>query len=306
MILSLSNRFATAYRGLVSPDSQTLTSVQSEILDELQATRQTQAEILEQLKQLERLSEQLERLRVQDREQQLVRWREIGDLRGFAWQIYSQNGEDGILLEIFRRIGTTNCFFVEFGVESGVQCNTRYFVEYKDWSGLYFEARESDLQKLREMWKDKPKIQAQLACVTSSNFEQLLREFDVPVELDLLSIDIDSNDYWVWKSLETWKPRVVVIEYNSFHNPPAKWVMKEDLNFQWDQTTYFGASFTSLCLLGRAKGYTPVGTDPNGINLFFVRNDCMNEQFVDAELHYLFQPFAYTRPPTGSGPFEEI
>jgi len=235
-----------------------------------------------------------------------ARWRSIGDLRGFASKVYSQNGEDGILQEIFRRIGVTNRFFVEFGVESGDQCNTRYLAEMLDWSGVYFEPCDAHFEKLQEMWQGKPNVRTFHEAITSHNFEGLLERAGVPEELDLLVIDIDSNDYWVWRSLQRWRPRVVVIEYNPFHEPPRKWVMKEDPSYVWNQTTYFGASFTSLCLLGRSKGYQLVGTDPLGVNMFFVRNDALNEQFLDPGIHYFFQPFGYRQPPPFDGPYEAV
>ncbi len=234
-------------------------------------------------------------------------WRSIGDLRGFARVEYSQNGEDGILEEIFDRIKPTNKFFVEFGVQSGVQCNTRYIAERKAWQGVYLEANLEDVKKLHNMWQDNPLIKVVPAKVTSENFEDLLRAAEVPHEFDLLSIDIDSNDYWVWKSLVNWRPRCVVIEYNAFKKPPLKWVMKENESFAWGQNTYFGASFASLVALGHAKGYKIVGTDPKGVNMFFVRQDLWStDHFPDPELHYFFQPFGYHAPPEGFGPFVSV
>jgi hypothetical protein len=232
--------------------------------------------------------------------------REIGDLRGFSAKVFSQNGEDGIIQEIFRRINTTNRFFVEFGVESGEQCNTRYLAECLGWSGVYFEPSDIDFPFLKERWKGNHSIKAFQTAINSSNFESELREANVPMNFDLLVIDIDGNDYWVWSALKVWKPRVVVIEYNAFIMPPRRWVMSENDSHRWNQTTYFGASFASLYSLGIQKGYELVGTDPMGVNMFFVRRDCMNEAFIDPSLHYFFQRFGYMRPPTGFGPYEEI
>ncbi len=233
-------------------------------------------------------------------------WRAAGDLRGFDWKGYSQNGEDGIIREIFHRIGTTNKFFVEFGVETGAECNTRLLAQHEQWSGLYFEPVEASFGQLINRWQEYPQVRAVQTAVTSRNFKQLLAEHGVPREFDLLSIDIDGNDYWVWNSLTDWRLRVVVIEYNSFHLPPKKWVMHENDDYRWNGTTYFGAAFTSLRNLGRTKGYTIVGTDPRGVNMFFVRTDCLpNDKFLDPELQYFFQPFGYRVPPVGEGSFVE-
>jgi hypothetical protein len=234
-------------------------------------------------------------------------WREAGDLRGFEFKVSSQNGEDGILQEIFRRIGTTNRYFVEFGVESGMECNCAYLARERQWSGLFLEARASDFHSLRERYRDFPAVHCVQAVVSSSNIEQLLRDNHAPKELDLLSIDIDGNDYWVRQAITNWHPRVVVMEYNAFHLPPKKWVMKEDNSYRWNSTTYFGASLTSLTLLHQRLGYDLVGTDSRGVNAFFVRRDCIQPgMFLDPMLQYHFTPYGYPMLRKLDGPFVEI
>ncbi len=241
------------------------------------------------------------------RRRQLAAWREAGDLRGFEFKISSQNGEDGILQEIFRRIGTTTRYFVEFGVETGVECNCAYLAREQRWHGLFMEASTTDFEKLGETYRDFPGVRCVKAAVTSKNIEQLLRDNEVPEDLDLLSIDIDGNDYWVWAAITHWRPRVVVMEYNPFHLPPKKWVMKEDDSYRWNHTTYFGASLTSLALLAQRKGYELVGTDSRGVNAFFVHRDCLRPGlFLDPALHYHFTPFGYPAPRTLHGPFVEV
>jgi hypothetical protein len=241
------------------------------------------------------------------RRRQVQAWRAVGDLRGFEFKITSQNGEDGILEEIFRRLGTTNRHFVEFGVGSGLECNCAYLARAKQWSGLFMEARPSDYAELQERYRDLPTIRCIQAAVTSRNIELLLGNHGVPEELDLLSIDIDSNDYWVWAAINRWHPRVVVMEYNPFHLPPKKWVMKEDDSYRWNHTTYFGASLTSLTLLAQRKGYDLVGTDSRGVNCFFVRKDCIRPgMFLDPVLQYHFTPFGYPPPRPLDGPYVEV
>jgi hypothetical protein len=248
-----------------------------------------------------------EELRAEERARRKAAWQRDGDLRGFELTVSSQNGEDGILQEIFRRIGTTNRQFVEFGVESGVQCNCAYLAREKGWSGLFMEADEADFAKLETNYRPFPGVCCRKTKVSSANIEQLLADHQVPVEPDLLSIDIDGNDYWVWKAIRNWRPRVVAVEYNPFHLPPKKWVMKEDPNYVWKRTTYFGASLTSLTLLGREKGYTLVGTDSMGVNAFFVRDDCRGDgRFLDPVLAYHFTPFGHNAPAPFDGPFEAV
>jgi hypothetical protein len=255
----------------------------------------------------EGLAQVRQELRGEARSRQKAAWQRDGDLRGFEFSAHSQNGEDGILQEIFRRVGTTNRYFVEFGVETGDQCNCAYLARDKGWAGLFMEAGESEFEKLKQNYNPFPGIRCCRAMVSSANIEELLAAHQVPAEPDLLSIDIDGNDYWVWKAIRNWRPRVVVAEYNPFHLPPKKWVMKEDPTYVWKRTTYFGASLASLTLLGREKGYTLVGTDSMGVNAFFVRDDALVEgRFLDPVLAYHFTPFGHNAPAPFDGPFEAI
>ena len=84
------------------------------------------------------------------------------------------------------------------------------------------------------------------------------------------NIDIDGNDYWVWQAIERVRPKVVVVEYNPYYEPPRRWVMTYDPAHAWDGSTYYGASLESLARLGRAKGYELLCCDRQGNNAFFV------------------------------------
>lgn len=238
-------------------------------------------------------------------------WRQAGDLRAFERRVFSQNGEDGILQEILNRVGEGGRFFVEFGVESGAECNCAWLVREKGWQGLFIEPEEAQYRALVERYRDRPGARCLREKVTSANIEALLGAHGVPPELDVFSIDIDGNDYWVWAAVRRWRPRVVVIEYNASHPPPRRWVMREDPDYRWNGTSYHGASLASLVALGRNKGYTLVATDTRGVNAFFVRDDLVREgAFLDPALHYHYSPPAFGPHlgghPAGSGPFVEV
>lgn len=109
--------------------------------------------------------------------------------------------------------------------------------------------------------------------VTKENISSIFKDNHVPTEFDLLSIDIDGNDYWVWDALQEYKPRVVVIEYNASYPPPQKMVIPYNPNFVWDGTFYYGASLTSLSKLAKKLGYALLGTDLRGVNAFFIHKD---------------------------------
>jgi hypothetical protein len=243
--------------------------------------------------------------------QDLHRCWQSGDLRCYEQRVFSQNGEDGIIKEILHRIGVKHGLFVEIGVEDGRECNCARLVREAGWSGVFLEAMPEMWANLQENYRAFPGVRCKQAAVTSRNIEQLLAAHDVPDDFDLLSIDIDGNDYWVWQAVQRWQPRVVVIEYNAAFPPPTRWVMEENVDHRWDGTNYYGASLTSLVLLGRQKGYTLVGTDSRGINAFFVRCELVSpEQFLDTALYYHYAPLNHPLLPNGhphrSGPFVQI
>jgi hypothetical protein len=236
------------------------------------------------------------------------RWLEAGDLRGYEACVSSQNGEDGILREILQRIGVARRYFVEFGVESAAECNCARLAREEQWAGLFLEADAAHAARLAENYRGHPQVRCARAEVTSANIESLLAAHEVPADFDLLSIDIDGNDYWVWRAVRAWRPRLVVIEYNATHPPPELWVMAENTAHRWDRTGYFGASLASLVALGREKGYTLVATDSTGVNAFFVADEHVTPgRFLDPALHYHFSPLNSPKVPGGypprSGPF---
>jgi hypothetical protein len=201
----------------------------------------------------------------------------ISDLGVFDERVYSQNNEDGALAAIFAAIGTTNRYFVEFGVEDGIVCNTR-LLKRRGWTGLQMDPRENN----------NPEVVR--AFVTSENINSLLKDNGVPENFDLLSIDIDGNDFWVWKAISDFHPRVVVIEYNACIPPNESRAISYDPAFRWDGTDYFGASLLALSRLGSEKGYVLVGCESEGVNAFFVHKSLVNGHFIMKSVQELFRP----------------
>lgn len=224
--------------------------------------------------------------------------------------VYTQNGEDGIIEEIFRRIGVTNKFFVEFGVH-GIKNNSTFLL-VKQWKGLWLGAADKNVNARFNDAQRVGSLTYKNAWITTENIQELFKKNHVPQKPDLLSIDLDGNDYWIWKTITEYQPRVVIIEYNAAFPPEVKWVMRYNPEHRWDQTNYFGASLKSLELLGAQKGYKLVGTDFFGCNAFFVHeseNLSLFEAPFTSENHY--EPARYSlklssghRP--GFGPFEVI
>ena len=186
----------------------------------------------------------------------------LNDLQDYEAQVYSQCGEDGVLQRIFGVIGASNRYFVEFGAWDGVHLsNTANLRLHHGWSGLLMEGGDR---------ADEALVQREF--VHAENVNALFAKFDVPERFDLLSIDIDGNDYWVWKALAGYTPRVVVIEYNIFFGLHLARTIRYDRDHVWDETLYHGASLAALQKLGREKGYSLVHADGWAPNAFFVLN----------------------------------
>jgi len=204
---------------------------------------------------------------------QRVRERGTG-LTPFESRYSSQHGEDGVLLEIFRRIGTGPLpFFAEFGVEGGHETNCGYLARGLGWHGLMIEGNPTSAATLAKVYADYPNVRTRCEFLTRDNIDGIFRSSGVPVGLDVLSVDVDGNDYWLWEALADFKPRVVVVEYNAALPPPMDWKMKYDEHHRWDGTMRFGASLCALYELGTRLGYSLIGTESSGVNAFFIRND---------------------------------
>ena len=210
----------------------------------------------------------------------------LGDLAKHERSVYSQFGEDGVIERIFACIGTSHRFFVDFGARDGLEnSNTARLRLEEGWTGLLMEgdpAYASDL--------------IVPAHVTTENVEELFAAHGVPERFDLLSIDIDGGDYWVWKAIERYQPRVVVIEYNIFFGLQHSKTVPYDPSRVWDETPYHGASLAALHKLGRQKGYSLVWTESWSPNAFFVLDSSLPAEFRDPPLERVAHWTGYDQP----------
>jgi hypothetical protein len=217
-------------------------------------------------------------------------------LEHFGRQVYSQNEEDGIIAEIFRRIGTARRDFVEFGCGDGTENNTRLLLD-QGWFGLWIEGNRSNVETAVRLLAEpiaagRLKIINEL--ITRENINQLITDggYAAGSEVDLLVIDIDGNDAHVWQAIDVINPRVVCIEYNAYFGPNKPWTIGYDPQFQhiYDGRHLFGASLKLLENLGRQKQYRLVGCNLIGVNAFFVRDDLVDDHFVKGAVGEFFHP----------------
>ncbi len=216
-------------------------------------------------------------LLAQSRIQQLQRQR-LERIRDAEFRVFSQWGEDGIIQYLISRIPVENEVFVEFGVETYDEANTRFLLVNNNWSGLVIDADSESIEKIRSMslyWRHD--LTAVQGFVTENNINALIRDQGIEGDIGLLSIDIDGNDYWIWRAIEVISPRIVVIEYNSLfgcrHAVTVPYQEAFSRMRAHHSGLYFGASLKALCRLADEKGYVFVGTNSAGVNAFFVRED---------------------------------
>jgi hypothetical protein len=173
-----------------------------------------------------------------------------------------------------------------------------HFLLHKGWRGLGIEGNKEMADRLRILFQEpleKGQLAARNAFITIDNINRLIGvEGKCQGEIDLLSIDIDGNDYWVWKAINCVRPRVVAIEYNAKFPPSHAWIMKYDEKHVWQGNDEHGASLKALELLGREMGYQLVGTNMTGVNAFFVKEALAKDVFPQpATAENLYNPARY-------------
>lgn len=188
------------------------------------------------------------------------------------FKVTSQNGEDGIINECLKRINgdISQGVFVEFGAGIGNENNCIFLADWFNWSGLFIESEENLFINLKTKYNLNKNIHTVKSYVLPENINEILKSANIN-DVDVFSIDIDGQDYWIWEALEI-NPKILVIEYNAALEY-KKMVMKKGINRLWDGTDGYGASITALQHLGHKKGYSLVYTDMAGVNAFFIRND---------------------------------
>jgi hypothetical protein len=212
-------------------------------------------------------------------------------LRRHHGQIYSQNGEDGIIAEIFHRIGgPQNRVFIEIGIENGLQNNTRFLLE-QGWRGLWVEGSATSVQAAAGTFAryiEGGQLQIVHCMTTPENINKIVGCAGLPPEIDFLSVDIDQYTHFVWEAL-TAKARVHCVEYNGSIPPSLDLCVPYDPAIAWDGTNFFGAGLKTLERIGRLKGLNLVGCDLAGVNAFFVDAALCGDHFREpftAEAHY--------------------
>lgn len=250
--------------------------------------------LIEQTSALKNSLHQLIKLQCADYRDRLLakpRYADPKCLVRYGQQFFSQGEEDGIIAEILRRLRVARGVFLEIGVGNGLENNTTALL-MRGWHGYWFEASDANVRAITREFAS-PIRAGQLIVhrefVTAENIAGILSAAGVRCELDLMSIDIDRNTYWLWAALAHLRPKVVVVEYNGQVPPDLDWKVPYDPTRVWDGSSCFGAGLKAFELLGNRLGYNLVGCTLNGVNAFFVQKDLCRDLFLEpftAENHY--------------------
>ncbi len=208
------------------------------------------------------------------------------------FRAYSQSGEDGLLLYVFAVIGTTNKRCVEICAGEGIECNTANLIVNHGWTGLLIDGDDVKLQRGRDFYGQcqgtriwPPYLEHRW--ITRENINDILAEKNFSGQIDLLSLDLDGNDYWIWQAIDTIDPRVVILEYQSAWGPEKRITQRyqEDFSFSAIQVELglprCGASLAAFVSLARKKGYRLVGCNRLCFNAIFVKQGIGEDHFPE-------------------------
>jgi hypothetical protein len=248
------------------------------------------------LNEVAAISQGVQRLLSRDYRASLHNGLPLPDLGEAEFRCFSQNGEDGILLYIFSLVGTVTKKVVEICAGNGIECNAANLIVNHGWSGLLVDGDENNIAFGRRFYascRDTFAYQPILvpAWVTAENVNPLVSGHGFAGDIDLLSLDIDGMDYWVWKALTCTRPRVVVLEFNFRWGPERAVTLPYRADFRVEGNKHpwcCGASLPAFVKLGRERGYRLVGTHRQEFNAVFLRDDVGADLFPEVSVAEAF------------------
>ncbi len=208
--------------------------------------------------------------------------KKITHIQEAEFHAFSQFGEDGIIQFLVNRLPGIQPVFIEFGVESYVEANTRFLLRHNNWKGLVIDGSKDNISIIRNSdlyWRHE--LSAVDAFITKENINKLFLDNGFTGEIGLLSIDIDGNDYWVWEEINSVSPAIIIAEYNSYFGPDRAISVPYDPAFYRTSAhysnLYFGASLSALTHLANKRGYALLGCNKAGNNAFYVKEGLLSQ-----------------------------
>jgi len=231
----------------------------------------------------------------------------IKSLREVEFKVFSQWGDDGIIQWLINSLDFPNKTFIEFGVGDYRESNTRFLMMNDNWSGLVMDSSEENIEKITDseyFWRHE--LLAKPALIDCENINGLIDECNFEQEVGILHIDLDGNDYWIWKEINVIYPVLAILEYNSVFGVEKAITIPYDKTFNRTAANcsnlYFGASLPALHQLSCQKGYAFIGCNSAGNNAYFVRKDKLNHivREIPLEEGYVLSKFRESRNRDGT------
>ncbi|MDX2098481.1 MAG: hypothetical protein SFW36_11950 [Leptolyngbyaceae cyanobacterium bins.59] len=218
-----------------------------------------------------------------------------------GFKSFSQTDEDGILLFIFSIIGSFNKQSVEICAGNGIECNTANLIINHGWHGLMVDGNQALINEGLEFFMNHPQTHLYPpklvhTWITQDNVNDIIRKNGFTGEMDLLSIDMDGMDYWIWQAIDCIQPRVVVVEYQDILGPERSLTVpyQDDFNAYDYPTTsgmpnFCGASLPAFVKLAGAKNYRLVSCNRYGHNAFFIKNPLGLPEIPEIDIQECFK-----------------
>lgn len=230
---------------------------------------------------------------------------DVRSLHETEFKVFSQWGDDGIIQYLVNYLDIENKIFVEFGVEDYLESNTRFLLINNNWFGLVMDGSESNVLKIKNnelYWRHD--LIAKASFINAENINQLIEEEGIKGNIGLLHIDIDGNDYWIWKALKAVVPIIMIVEYNSVFGYERAITIPYKADFVRTSAhysnLYAGSSLLALCDLAKDKGYAFIGCNSAGNNAYFIKNEYLKDiKPLTVEEGYVLSRFREARDEDG-------
>jgi hypothetical protein len=211
------------------------------------------------------------------------------DINKVGFSCFSQFEEDGIVLYIYSKIGFESKKVVEISCGTGLECMSTNLIVHHGFKGFLFDGNKENIKTALTFFKKFNDIKIPFLAsswITKENINKLLENSGVTGEVDLLSIDIDGNDYYIWKEIQVINTRLVLIETHNVIPTNLSLTIPYLENFNYKNLNgtsreYRSASLAAIIKLGKEKGYSLIASNRLGFNAFLLRNDLLDKNFEE-------------------------
>ena len=237
--------------------------------------------------------------------------KKIEKIEDIEFKIFSQFGDDGIIQFLIDKLEIDYEYqnFIEFGVEDYSEANTKFLLLNNNWSGLILDSSNENIENIKKkifFWKFE--LEAIKSFITKENINSVITNSNINrKKIGILSIDIDGNDYWVWKEINVIDPLIVIVEYNSTFGFEKKISIPYKQDFERSKAhhsnLYWGASIEALKFLAKQKGYKFLTTNSAGNNAYFIKENIFDKIKLDLKKNTYQSKFRESRDESGKKTF---